>query len=224
MTYHHIRLADASILSGPGSLPYAIEAWAGSTLLTDLTGQAPAELGFDGTGFWVDVVTTPTFDATAQTLAGTVTWTVDATNRQVNGVEDVRALTAAELAATLAAAQQAQIATLSAACAAQIVGGFTSSALGAPHTYPSKIPTDQINLMGSVTDSLLPGLPTGWTTPFWCADASGNWSFAPHTAAQIQQAGQDGKANVANSQGKLAILTAQVMVATTVAAVSAISW
>ena len=136
----------------------------------------------------------------------------------------MRALTSAELATNLAAAQQAQIAALTAACSAQIVGGFTSSALGAPHTYPSKIPTDQINLMGSVTDSLLPGLPSGWTTPFWCADASGNWSFAPHSAAQIQQAGQDGKANVANSQGKLATLSAQVMAATTVAAVNAITW
>ena len=123
----------------------------------------------------------------------------------------------------LAAAQTAQIATLTSACQAAILGGFTSSALGAPHTYPMTI-KDQVNLSGSVTASLMPGLPTGWTTPFWVADASGNWSMAQHTATQIQQAGADGKAWVVTCQEKLVTLTAQVIAATTVAAVQAIVW
>lgn len=42
------------------------------------------------------------------------------------------------LPATLAEAQAAKTAQLTAACAAQIVAGFTSSALGSTHTYPSK--------------------------------------------------------------------------------------
>lgn len=55
---------------------------------------------------------------------------------------------------TFAAAQSAQIATLSAACAAAIYAGFTSSALGAQHTYPAKA-TDQANLASSVLSALL---------------------------------------------------------------------
>ena len=124
---------------------------------------------------------------------------------------------------TFAEVQAAQITTLSAACATEIVGGYQSSALGSVHTYPAK-PTDQINMLGSVTASLLPGLSTGWTTPFWCADDKGAWSFQMHTAAQIQQAGADGKTAVATSQTKLATLSAEVMAATTADAVNAIVW
>jgi hypothetical protein len=50
------------------------------------------------------------------------------------------------------------------------------------------------------------------------------WSFAPHNAAQIQQAGSDGKAWVLSCQSKLQTLLAQVSAATTVAAVQAINW
>ena len=117
----------------------------------------------------------------------------------------------------------AQVTALSAACAAEIVGGYTSSALGSVHTYPAK-PTDQINMLGSVTASLLPGLAADWTTPFWCADAKGVWSFQMHSAAQIQQVGADGKAAVATAQTKLATLSAEVMAATTADAVNAIAW
>lgn len=125
---------------------------------------------------------------------------------------------------TLAQAQAAQIAALTAACAAAITGGYSSSALGAPHTYPSGT-TDQINMMGSVTASTLPAASVaGWTTPFWCEDATGAWSYQNHTAAQIQQAGSDGKAWVVACQLKLAGLNAQVAAATTAAAVEAVTW
>jgi len=126
-------------------------------------------------------------------------------------------------APTLAQLQANQIATLRQACAVQIVSGAQSSALGSPHTYPTD-PTSQLNMAGSVTASLLPGLPAGWTTPFWCADSTGNWTFTPHTAAQIQQVGQDIKASVVAAQTRLAQLTAQVNAATTPAAVAAIVW
>lgn len=123
----------------------------------------------------------------------------------------------------LAAAQTAQLARLSDACRAAILSGFTSSALGTVHSYPSN-PTDQTNLAGSVLASLLPDLAAGWTTPFWCADSAGAWMFAEHTAAQIQQAGSDGKAMVVAAQTKLAGLNAEVAAASTVAAVQAIVW
>jgi hypothetical protein len=126
-------------------------------------------------------------------------------------------------APTLAEARAAQIALLRDACAAEIVGGYSSSALGTPHLYPST-PTDQANMAASVLASLLPDLAAGWTTPFWCADADGAWSFAPHTAAQIQQAGIDGKAMVVAAQTRLAGLEASIAAASTVAAVQAVVW
>lgn len=123
----------------------------------------------------------------------------------------------------LASAQATQIATLSAACAAAITAGFTSSALGTVHTYPAK-QTDQQNLSASVLASLYPGLAAGWTTPFWCADSTGAWAFVNHTAAQIQQAGADGKAAILANMAKNAAFAAQVNAAKTIAAVQAVVW
>lgn len=123
----------------------------------------------------------------------------------------------------LAAAQAERIGALTAACAAAITAGFTSSALGSPYTYGSTL-TDQSNLQASVLRSLMPSLPGGWTTPFKCADAAGAWALREHTAAQIQQAGEDGMAMVVAAQQKLATLSAEVAAATTVAAVQAVAW
>lgn len=123
----------------------------------------------------------------------------------------------------LLAAQTTQMISLKTSCAAALVGGYPSSALGAVYTYPSAI-TDQINMLGSVSASMLPDLPTNWTTPFWCEDSSGNWAYQNHTAAQIQQVGADGKAWVVTNQINLATLNVQVMAATTIAAVQAIVW
>lgn len=126
-------------------------------------------------------------------------------------------------ALTLAQVQAAQIATLAAQAQAAIVGGYSSAALGSAYTYPST-PTDQANMQASVVASLLPNLASGWTTPFWCADGTGAWAMRNHTAAQIQQAGSDGKAMIQAAQVQLATLTAQVQAATTNAAVQAITW
>lgn len=126
-------------------------------------------------------------------------------------------------ALTLQQAQTNQLAILNAACSAQIYAGFTSSALGTVHTYPAK-DKDQVNLSASVTASLIPSLPANWTTPFWCMDSSGMWAFVPHNAAQIQQAGTDGKAAIVTALQKNSTLAAQVMAATTVSAVQAIVW
>lgn len=85
-----------------------------------------------------------------------------------------------------------KVAELSAACQAQIYSGFESSALGQVHHYPA-LDKDQQNLTASVLDSTVPGLPEGWLTPFWCADAGENWAFRMHTAGQIQAVGRDAK-------------------------------
>jgi hypothetical protein len=127
------------------------------------------------------------------------------------------------IVASIAAAQAAQIVVLLEACAAAITGGYTSSALGSPHSYGSQ-PTDQLNMAASVVASLLPALPSTWTTSFKCADSTGKWAMRPHTAAQIQQAGLDGKTWVTACQNQFDALSAQVTAATSVAAVQAIVW
>lgn len=109
------------------------------------------------------------------------------------------------------------------ACEASITGGFTSGALGNAHIYPSDIKA-QINLMGSVTDSLVPGLPANWTTPFWVCDVDGVWTWQMHDATQIQQAGRDGKAHVVRCQTLLGELTVSVLAAETTEAVASVVW
>jgi hypothetical protein len=124
----------------------------------------------------------------------------------------------------LSALKAAKVEELSSACATAIVGGFVSSALGSPHTYPSST-TDQINLMGSVTASLLPAPAPDWSTPFWCANhVDGAWVFRSHSAEQIQAVGADGKAHVVACQTRLGDLTRDVAAATTPATVATISW
>ncbi|MQB37582.1 hypothetical protein DXT97_12350 [Agrobacterium tumefaciens] len=121
------------------------------------------------------------------------------------------------------AARRRKITELSKACAAAIVGGYESDALGVVHQYPSK-QTDQLNMMGSVTDALTPGKPENWKTPFWCADASGLWAFRDHSATEIISAGQDGKAHVVNCQSRLAGLNVEVHNAATVEDIEVIVW
>ncbi|WP_313552364.1 hypothetical protein [Pseudomonas sp.] len=109
------------------------------------------------------------------------------------------------------------------ACAAQIVKGFTSRALGEAFTYPAK-QTDQMNLQASVLASLLPGVDEGWSTPFWCADSSGEWAYRDHSAAQIQQVGIDGKNAINAAIAQKIVLEQQVEAVRTAAEVAAIAW
>jgi hypothetical protein len=123
----------------------------------------------------------------------------------------------------LLAAQEEQISTINRACAAAITGGFQSSALGKPHTYPSS-QTDQLNLGNNVISSLLPNLPASWTTPQICCDEHGVWAYLPHSTAQIQKAGIDVKAAIIDRLTKKASLQAQIEAAIDIAAVQAINW
>lgn len=119
----------------------------------------------------------------------------------------------------LNAAKAAKVAALNAVAASKIVGGFASSALGAPHTYPSN-ETDQQNLTAQVVSSMLPGLPNNWTTLQICADANGVWTYRPHTAAQIQAVGVDGKARIQALLVHNAVRKAEVGALTDLAAVA----
>ena len=68
-----------------------------------------------------------------------------------------------------------------------IVSGIECSALGSVHHYPTAM-TDQQNLHGLVTESLLPG--SGDVYKLWCADKNGVWARRVHTGLQIQTVGK----------------------------------
>lgn len=123
----------------------------------------------------------------------------------------------------LPAAVAARLAVIAEACNTTILEGFASKALGAEHRYPAKL-TDQSNLQASVLASLFPGLAEDWTTPFWCQDAAGSWAYRPHTAAQIQRVGTDGKDAINACIAQKIQLEEQLAKAKTLAEVEAITW
>lgn len=135
----------------------------------------------------------------------------------------------APTAATLLSnAIAAQSIVLNAACNATIIGGFTSSALGAPYLYPFNT-IDQINLSGNISSSFYPSLPTTWVTPQMCATiatttAPAVWAYVNHTVAQIQQVGLDAKTFKINTLTKHASLQAQLQNATSPSAAALIVW
>lgn len=68
-------------------------------------------------------------------------------------------------------------------CAKAIVGGFSSSALGAAHQYDSAM-EDQLNLVGAAN--------AGIDMPYTCTDSSGVKAEVLHTATQLKQVYMDG--------------------------------
>lgn len=121
----------------------------------------------------------------------------------------------------LAAAQATQNAVLSRACAQVILGGFNSSALGAPHSYGSAA-QDQANLTAAAVAAA--NAASGWETPCWCAGADGAWALVQHTGAQIIQVHSDCLSMISATRERLAALKTEVATATTVAAVQAVIW
>ena len=201
MTTNYYLLISGDMIVGPGSQP----AMQTQTTTDPETGQTTT----------IDVPLPLPANCIPCTQTQAETWQ---TLEFVGGV--LQAIPAAML---LSQAQAAQKVLLRASCVSAIVSGFVSSALGSAYTYPSTL-TDQHNLSGSVVASLLPNLPSTWTTPFWVMDSTSAWSFAPHTAAQIQQAGLDGKAWITTCQQKKTSLDAQIDAATTVSAVQSVVW
>jgi hypothetical protein len=114
----------------------------------------------------------------------------------------------------LSQAQAAQIAALSAACQSYLLAGFSSSALGSAHTYPSTL-TDQQN-QASVAAA-------GTGGNLWCESGT-VWSLTAHTAVQATQVVSDWKTYLNAAQTRLQTLITSVNAAATVAAAQAISW
>ncbi len=111
--------------------------------------------------------------------------------------------------------QAVKIATLTAACAAAIIGGYSSSALGSAYTYASQL-TDQANLVQTAASSAGGNL--------WCKNSASVWSFMAHSQAQAQAVLADFVTFRNKQQQRLVTLTSQVSAATTSTAVQAIIW
>ncbi|QOK91586.1 hypothetical protein HF908_08905 [Ralstonia pseudosolanacearum] len=120
----------------------------------------------------------------------------------------------------IARAKALQADKVQAACAAAIVAGFTSSALGAERTYGSKL-SDQNDLLNAALASQ--GQISTWTAFLWCAE-DGTWTYSAHTAAQVQQVNADWLAYRQAHQKKYADLIAQISQAPTVDDVEKIVW
>lgn len=129
----------------------------------------------------------------------------------------------AQLPTPLNLAQQLQIGLIDDACAAAIVAGFYSNALGTQYLYPAK-PTDQQNLAAAVQMSALPGTPSTWSVLFWTADRYGNWGMRGHNIAQIQQAGRDGFSWVSACIAQKVVFETAVMQSQDPVAIAKINW
>jgi hypothetical protein len=75
-----------------------------------------------------------------------------------------------------------------------IESGFYSSALGVPHTYDSKLPQDQINLLGAVLKNV--------DIMFTCINENGIKKQRLHTPAQIRKVMSDGGDWISTNQAK----------------------
>ena len=114
---------------------------------------------------------------------------------------------------TLAKVKIDQSTLISASAQTAIIGGFASAALGASNTYPSTLVDQQnINAVALVGGSL------------WCADATGKWSFMPHTKAQAASVQADMVAHIQTQQAKNATKQAALAAATTEADVAKVIW
>lgn len=119
----------------------------------------------------------------------------------------------------IAQSKQSKLIELEALCEAQIVSGFTSSALGSEHWYKSE-QIDQLNLIGVVTGGTDDYFKSG------IKDTQGviTWDWVLHTSAQLKQVLNDGKNVKTTLLQKLTMQKAQVDLATTLAEVEAVVW
>jgi hypothetical protein len=133
--------------------------------------------------------------------------------RFVNGAW-VEGMAQADILADAKAAKKAQ---LSASFDATMASGFTSSALGVSHNYPSDL---QAMIFFNATMNRFGNDSTFTTVNQKTLDAG----YLAHTKAQFFQVFNDGHAFGVAQDTKLANLKAQVDAATTVSAVNAITW
>jgi len=146
-------------------------------------------------------------------LPAALTTTAPTPNGSWNAVKKAWVLDAAK-----AAAESASV--INVACAADIVGGFSSSALGIAHTYDSAM-EDQLNLIGAAGANI--------DLLYTCTDAAGVKDAVLHTAAQLKQVYADGVAHKTTQLSKARALKVQLdalaaNAATTQTDIDAVIW
>ncbi len=127
-----------------------------------------------------------------------------------------RAVTTSEI---LEVSRMAKISELKLACTTSIQSGFTSSALGSPHTYDSELPTDQTNIIGAMVASL-----SGASVPFTCTDSNGYKEQKLHTSTQLQQVFQAGMQHIVINKSHYDSLKKIVEQATTLEEINGVIW
>jgi hypothetical protein len=123
------------------------------------------------------------------------------------------------VAPSLQQLQATRLAELRKSCRDTLLGGFTSTALGVIHSYPST-ETDQQNLRDALLTSISsPALES----PLWCTN-SGGWKMKPHTALQVEQVHSDWIAFRIAQQQRLLLLQTSANMAASAEALAAITW
>lgn len=130
--------------------------------------------------------------------------------------ETSREVTAGEI---LEAYRFLKINELKQSCTTAIQSGFTSSALGTPHTYDSELPTDQTNIIGAMVASL-----SGASIPFTCTDNNGYKEQRLHTASQLQQVFQAGMQHIVINKSHYDSLKKAVEQASTLEEINGVTW
>lgn len=112
-----------------------------------------------------------------------------------------------------------QVQAMSEACGIEIVGGFTSSVLGAPKIYDTQ-PEDQINLLGSVAATA-----PDKSQYFSCRDPNTRAkTYELHTHAQLRQLLDEGAMWKLSLLQKFHQKRAQVAACKTIEEIQAITW
>lgn len=123
-----------------------------------------------------------------------------------------------DVPAVVAALHQSQTAAINRGCETAITAGFTSAALGAPHTYSSQL-DDQLNLTGAIL--------RGLDMPYACRDEQGQKEFRLHTIEQLRHVGDDfsqAKLQLLQRANQLKQLLDAARAAADVDAMAAITW
>lgn len=115
----------------------------------------------------------------------------------------------------LVGAKNYKLQELSAACSADIMTGFSSSALGEPHHYAAEL-ENQINLIGAIAFDL--------PIPYTCTNSAGVKVPRVHTQDQMRQVFLDGVARKTELIARFHALKALVQEASSSQMLSQISW
>ncbi len=108
-------------------------------------------------------------------------------------------------------------------CAAAIIGGFESYALGPTHLYASGI-IDQANLMAVATESMAPENSPLWSRQVWCVDSADGWVVKAHSGVQVRRVLADFVTHKENCSAKMRQLSIFVANAKSLKALDSINW